>query len=328
MNPGDGLQAELLEAALIADEQRSCSIADLRGRRRSQDAVGEQRIHLCKALEGGSWPDSLILRVHACRLTLRALHGQRDDLRFELASLSRCLRALVGGHSELLDVLPAETVLLPEHFCPGKLREGLVAHAVLLEPLELFLVLLEHRVRHRVAMACFHAVDDASSDGHCGHGFHTASNDDVVDAAHHRLGSGVDRLLRGAALPVDRLPRHALRKQARGKHDISGDVPCLSTHLTHAAEDHILHKLWVGLGSLDEGVADRGPQVGWVVARQSPILLAAGRPAGVDDVGGEGLEIRHGSGIKRCCAQGYPPKPITESKQLLNQKCQRKQQQY
>ena len=63
----------------------------------------------------------------------------------------------------------------------------------------------------------------------------------VLRARHHRLRGELDRLLRGAALPVDRHRRHALR-QLRGEHRVARRHGGLLARLGDAAHDHVVDR--------------------------------------------------------------------------------------
>mmetsp|Transcript_6196 Transcript_6196/g.19886 ORF Transcript_6196/g.19886 Transcript_6196/m.19886 type:complete len:248 (-) Transcript_6196:7-750(-) len=233
--------------------------------------------------------------MHALALALRELHGHGHYLVLELASLRGRVGTLLRHEAKLVDVLLGEAVLLAQQLRAAKLREGLGAHAVVLEDLELLAVLLEHALGHRLAVPGLETVNDVGADGHGGHDLHAASDDAIMHAAHDGLRRRVDCLLRGAALAIDGGAGHALRDLLGGQDDVPPDVPGLGADLAHAAEDHVLDLAGVHPGALHERVADGGTQVRGVVAGELAVLLAARRPASVDDVGAEGLEIGHRS---------------------------------
>mmetsp|Transcript_90431 Transcript_90431/g.193901 ORF Transcript_90431/g.193901 Transcript_90431/m.193901 type:complete len:255 (-) Transcript_90431:3-767(-) len=243
------------------------------------------------------------------RLALDHLDGNGHDLIFELPGLRRRGGPHLGGDAEFVQVLPREVVLLRQQFRPSELREGLVAHAKLLEALQSLAILRHVRFGHGVAMPCFNAIDDIGADGHGGHDLNATCDDAVVDAAHDSLGRRMDGLLRGAALAVDGRARHALREGLRGQHHVAPDVTRLRANLAHATEDHVLHLRWIHLGALHEGVANSSSKVGGMVARQLPVLLAPGGPARSNNVGGEGLEIRHCAKCHRGFADGAKRRP-------------------
>mmetsp|Transcript_63524 Transcript_63524/g.148122 ORF Transcript_63524/g.148122 Transcript_63524/m.148122 type:complete len:248 (+) Transcript_63524:671-1414(+) len=237
--------------------------------------------------------------MHTRGFTLEGLLRHRDDFCFELPRLSRCMGPLLRNKPKLIDVLLGESVLLPEEFGPTELREGLGAHAILLEGLQLLSVLDQHRLAHGLPVACLEAIDDVGADGHCRHDLHTSSDDAVVHSTHDSLSSGVDCLLRGSTLAINGSAGHSLWERLGSQHNITPYVPRLGTDLAHAAKHDIFDLACVNLGPLHKGVADNSPQICWMVAGEFAIFLAACGPAGINYVSGEGLEITHCSKIER-----------------------------
>ena len=76
---------------------------------------------------------------------------------------------------------------------------------------------------------------------------------DVVDAACDERGGEIDRLLRGAALTVDR-GRRGLDRQAGLEPRVAADVVRLLAVLLHAAGDHVLHRFGRDPRALDHRV--------------------------------------------------------------------------
>ena len=93
----------------------------------------------------------------------------------------------------------------------------------------------------------------------------------------------MQRLLRGAALPVDRGAGHALR-QFRGHDGVAGDVVGLLAGLHHAAHDHVLDLRGIGARALDQRIQHDGGEIGRMPASETPSLAAAGGAGGGDDI--------------------------------------------
>jgi hypothetical protein len=102
--------------------------------------------------------------------------------------------------------------------------------------------------------------------------FDPCRNHHVLGAAHHRLGGEVDRLLRRAALAVDRHCGHALRK-LRGEHGVAADVEGLLARLADAAHDDVLDRGGIEAGALDQRIEDLGGHVGRMPVLQAPPRL-------------------------------------------------------
>ena len=103
-----------------------------------------------------------------------------------------------------------------------------------------------------------------------------AAIDDVVGAGDHALGGEVGRLLRRAALAVDRGGRDRLG-EAGGEHGVAADVEALVADLHDAAHDHVVDQRGVEVVALDERLEHLGGEVGRVPARQLPVALARRR---------------------------------------------------
>src|SRR5580704_15067268 len=85
------------------------------------------------------------------------------------------------------------------------------------------------------------------------HRLDAARHHHVVLAADEAGGGEVDRLLAGAALPVDGHPGHRQRPAGR-EHGVAGDVEGLLADLADAAPNDVVHHLRVHPGPLGEGV--------------------------------------------------------------------------
>lgn len=116
------------------------------------------------------------------------------------------------------------------------------------------------------------------------HVLRAARDDQVLGSGEHALRREVDRLLRGAALPVDGdagdLLGQAYREPCR-----PGDVARLGADRVQAAEDHVLHRRRVHPGPLHQGPQDVRAEVGGVDGRQASPAPPHGRAYRVDYVG-------------------------------------------
>ena len=124
---------------------------------------------------------------------------------------------------------------------------------------------------------------DSRAHRHHAHALDAGRDDQVLRAGQHALGGEVNCLLRGAALPVDRDARHALR-QARRQPRVPGDVDGLRADLRDAAHDDVLDRAPDRLRSWRSAPAaraPRGPPGGPSTGRRSACRWAPYRP---DDV--------------------------------------------
>jgi len=103
----------------------------------------------------------------------------------------------------------------------------------------------------------------------------------------------VQRLLRGAALTVDRGARHALR-QLRGHDRVARDVVGLLTDLHHAAHDHVLDQSGIDPGAIDQLVQHLGGEIGRMPAGEAAPLAPARGPRGGDDISLGHFGLSHG----------------------------------
>lgn len=119
-------------------------------------------------------------------------------------------------------------------------------------------------------------------------------DDEVLCPGQHGLRREVHGLLRGAALPVHRHPRHLLgqpRRQPAGPRD----VPGLRPHGVEAAEDDVLDGGRVDPGPRDQLLQHVRAEIGRVDRAQSSPASPDGRTDRFDDVGlGHGNSLTDG----------------------------------
>ena len=84
---------------------------------------------------------------------------------------------------------------------------------------------------------------------HARHHLDPAGDHRIVCAADHALRREMDRLLAGAALPVDRRARHALGEAGRQR-GVAPDIDRLLADLADAARDHVVDQRRVDPGAL------------------------------------------------------------------------------
>jgi len=127
---------------------------------------------------------------------------------------------------------------------------------------------------------------------------------EVVLAGDDAGGGEVHRLLRGAALAVDRGAGDRLRPTC-GKDRRARDVEGLLADLHHAAPDHVIDQHRVDAGALGEGLQDVRRDVGGVDARQASAPLAQRGSDSFDDDG-----IAHGDSSEVCGVVGFDATPL------------------
>jgi hypothetical protein len=269
-------QAEALQRTRRGDQQRRGRVANLtRHCRRDTPAWCERR-------ERGH-----LLERGACTRRLVAVQSvERCELADKVSARTGFEGAAVALQSEFLHLAAADVPLRGDHLRGTELRNLL--RAVALAPAA------------RAAEGIGYAIGPAGGHGRVErnlvHALHSAGDHHVLRAAHHGLGGKVQRLLRGAALAVDRRAGHVLGEACRQPAGAC-DVARLRTELIQAAEDHVFDLRRVHRGALDEGTQYVGAEVRRVHARESS-LLAAGRGAyRADEVGFVGCAHGHGLGV-------------------------------
>ena len=113
----------------------------------------------------------------------------------------------------------------------------------------------------------------------------TGGDDDVVRAGHDALGGEVQRLLRRAALAVDRGGGNRLGEAGR-EHGVAPDVDRLLADLHDATHDDVVDEGRVEVVALDERLQRLGGQVHGVPAAKLAVALSAWGAYCVDDHGG------------------------------------------
>ena len=112
-----------------------------------------------------------------------------------------------------------------------------------------------------------------------------AAIDDVVGACDHALGGEVERLLRRAALAVDRRRRDGLGEAGR-EDGVAADVHGLITDLHDTAHDHVVDECRVEVVAGDERFQHLGREVGGMPGGKFAVSLATWSADSVDDDGG------------------------------------------
>jgi hypothetical protein len=107
------------------------------------------------------------------------------------------------------------------------------------------------------------------------HVLDTAADRDVVHSARDERGREVDRLLRRAALAIDRR-RGRLDREPRLEPRVAADVVRLLAVLLHAASDHVLHGFGGDPRALDNGAPSPSEQV---VRMDVPVIALLRVPA-------------------------------------------------
>ena len=119
--------------------------------------------------------------------------------------------------------------------------------------------------------------------GHHAHALDASGNDQILCPGKYALRGEVDRLLRGAALPVDGHAWHVLRQAGR-QPGVPRDVNRLRADLRDAAHDHIFDRRRVDPGACDQFPQHVRCEVGGVDRREATVPLANGASNRPDDV--------------------------------------------
>ena len=190
----------------------------------------------------------------------------------KLAGLRRGDRALVAVVGIFVELVLGEAVFLRHHLRAGELAE----HDVRIFLLDARALVVAKAVLGRQLRGKAHR--------HPRHRFDAGGDHDVHGAGHHGLRREMQRLLRRAALPVDRGGGHALR-QLRGHHGVARDVVGLLAGLHHAAHDHVFDLGGIGAGAIDQRIQHGGGEIGRMPAGETSPLAAARGARGGDDIG-------------------------------------------
>ncbi len=184
------LHAQRLEPVLVDDHHARGAVADLAGgRRRQLAAFGIDQLHALHAFQRHIEADAFVDGVHL-RLAVGGGDFQRQDLVLEGAGLGRGDGLLLAVIAELVELVLRQVVFLGHHLGAHELAEldaGITLFLVrALGAAEAVLGRQHHRQAHR----------------HAAHAFHAGGDHAIHRPAHHGLRREVQRLLRGAALPV------------------------------------------------------------------------------------------------------------------------------
>ena len=260
VHPRDRRKAELGRLLAGGDQQGGRAVGYLRAVGRGDRAVlPEGGLELGELVQRATSPHALV------GLDAGAVGGgDRGDLGGEPSLVLGDGGLLVRGEAELVELAAAEAPPVNDHFRADPLVRPLAGIALEETGAERHLARGRHAHRHPA------------------HGLDAAGDDHVIVAGHHAGGGEADRLLRGAALPVEGDAGDRLGP-ARAEHRVPGDVERLLADLANAAPDHVLDYGRVDPGPFGQGGQHMRGQVGRVHAGQAPIALADRRPDCLDD---------------------------------------------
>ena len=117
---------------------------------------------------------------------------------------------------------------------------------------------------------------------HAAHALDPRRDHHVVGARDDALRGEVQRLLRRAALTVDRRSGHRVG-EARGERGVAPDVQGLVAHLHDAAHDHVVDQRGIEIVAVDQCTQRVGGEVDGMPAREHAVAATERRPDGVDD---------------------------------------------
>ena len=126
------------------------------------------------------------------------------------------------------------------------------------------------------------AVEDVRPQTHARHRLDSAGDADIDGARCYQPCDHVVRLLRGAALRINRRSGDRVRQAGR-KPGVSRDVRRLLARLRHATADDLLDQLGLDAGALDHLRLRVGEQLHRVQPRQLPVALADRRSHRLDN---------------------------------------------
>ncbi len=176
------------------------------------------------------------------------------------------------GEREGLHVLAADVPLLGDHLGRAELADLLVAIARLPSGR------LGERSREAVLVSDQHRGGDR--DG--AHVLQAAGDDEVLRSGHHALGGEVHRLLRRAALAVDRHAGHVVG-ESRDEPGRTGDVTGLRADRVAAAHDDVVDGARVDASAIDERLEHVAAEIGGVHLGERTAAAADRRTYGVND---------------------------------------------
>ncbi|MCY1208633.1 hypothetical protein D9M72_202660 [compost metagenome] len=267
------LHAQRLQAALVHDHEAAGAVADLAGGgRRAAPAFGDE-LDAGDALQRGVVADAFVGGVQLAGLgAVGHAHGHGHDLALEVAGLGGGDGAVVAFERVAVERVFLDAVVAGDHLGARELAELDAG------------VALFHAGAHVEAQVVLQRQRGGQAHGHAAHALDAGGDHDVHRARHHGLCREVQRLLRRAALAVDRGGGHRLG-QARGQHRVARHVGGLLAGLADAAHDDVLDQGGVGVGALHERVEHLCGQVGRVPSGEAAVAAAAGGARGGDDIG-------------------------------------------
>ena len=224
-------QTQLVGLLLAHDQRGRGAVGDLRGRAGGDLAVGlERRLQSGQRLHRRAGADALVTcdelagLDQVAGLLVEPLLHHTDDLVVEASLLGGLQRPALGLHAEGVEVLAADAPLVGDHLGADALGDETACRGVALNDLG--------AERERTG-------GDRGAHRRGGHDLDAGGDHDVVGTGDDTLGGEVGRLLRRAALAVDRGGRDLLRP-ACGEDGVAADVEALATDLHDAAHDHVL----------------------------------------------------------------------------------------
>ena len=223
-------------------------------------------------------------------LALGRLHLDADNLLVERPGLARLGRLFMAVQGEPVEIFLGKAMFLGDHLRAHELAEH-----------DIRIGFLQPRA-FVIAHPFLHVERGGGTHRHAGHGLDTIGDHDILRTAHHRLRRELHRLLRAAALPVDRHRRHAFR-QTGGQHGVAADMHGLFAALHHAAGDNVFDGLGIDPRARHQLVEHMGAQIDGMHARKLAPPLAAGGTDGIYDIGfGHGalLDVTDAIGVSIC----------------------------
>ena len=214
------LHAQLLRLRSRHEEHGGRAIGDLRGVARGVDAVlAERGLELRQLLHRCVRPNPLILlerRLHALKL-----HFHGHDLVLESPLIARSGGLHVALKPKAVDLLSRDPPLLGDLLRRDALRGKRI---------------LADKLRRKGEAR---PVGKTGAQRHARHVLHAAADRHVADVRLDQVRREVDRLLAGAALPVDGRRRDRVGV-AGSEQGVAGDVGRLIADLIDTAGDHVL----------------------------------------------------------------------------------------
>ena len=196
----------------------------------------------------------------------------RNDFIVKGTGFDRLDRLLVAFQREFVQILTGKAMLLDQHFSAHELAE-----------LDTGIGFLQS-LRHVGAEAGILEQFEGGAHRHPGHAFDAVRQNHVLGTGHDALRRKLDRLLRRAALPVDRDRGNAVR-QFRSQHRVATNVAALFAALHDAAGDHILDRAGVKIIAVGNRVQRRRSKIYRMHARQPTAATASSGPDRINNIG-------------------------------------------